>query len=361
MLPVLLKVFVVRFYRTNAGFFLFFFFVFFGAVEGNNLLPYHLSLMKSILGSATVLLLVCGCWLLYHFKCVVFFLKTINSGEGQWLHALQCSPAGRQWRVCATLYTGMFAPVLVYALLVAAFGFAKGFTVPALCVLAFQFLSVTVFVFVIHRRVNDWLAKRLLPSFRLPIQKRFPLFLLFHFTAQRQTLFLALKAFSLLLLYLVLVWNRGRYDNDAFILVYVVVIFAHALLPWLAVGFFEESLSVARNLPLSFFQRAAAFALPYVLLTLPEGVYLFLQADAFTLLHRLAYYLCLPVGLCLLTAVQYSGAQSRNDYLSAACALLFVSIFVFHAQAFGFWLAAQLCVAALLFAGGFYSYEKPEE
>ena len=82
MLYLLNKIFVRTFYAANAGFFLFFFFIFFGAVQGGALVSYHLSLMNSILSSGVTLGLVFFCWTMYHWKCVSFFLKLVNSEEG---------------------------------------------------------------------------------------------------------------------------------------------------------------------------------------------------------------------------------------------------------------------------------------
>src|SRR5690349_12997059 len=112
------KSFVRRFYKANTGLFLFFFFVFFGAVNGSSLVSYHLSLMNSILRSPITLLLVLRCWAFYHVKCTAFFLRIINSEEGTFLIQLQTLPVAKQWLLYLLLYASVYAPVLVYAIVV---------------------------------------------------------------------------------------------------------------------------------------------------------------------------------------------------------------------------------------------------
>lgn len=361
MWPVLSQLFVRSFYRANTGFFLFFFFLFFGAVEGSSLLSYHLSLVKSMLTSSRVLCLVLFCWTLYHLKCTAYFLRIINSAEGRFLANLQALPKSTQWALYGALYTAVYAPVLVYATVVFFVGLNKGYAANASLLLCYQILSMAAFTTVLFYRLNHWPERPKLFSFRLSFQKTYLLLALYHFVTGRKNLLLVLKGFSLCLLYVVLVWNTGRYDNDAFLYFYLVLYLAHAAVPYFAVRFFEHDFAVCRNLPVPLTKRAAAFFIPYLLLVLPEAVYLFYHGAGISLSAKLAYLLNLPACLFLLTAVQYSEAQSREEYLKAVFALAFVMLFAFHAQAFWFWIGVQLVVAATLFATGYYSFERKDE
>lgn len=361
MLSVLSKIFVRSFYRANTGFFLFFFFLFFGAVEGNSLPSYHLSLMNSILTSKVVLLLVLSCWLLYHLKCVSFFLKSINGAEGSFLINLQTISKQRQWVLYTVLYASVYAPVFAYGCILFVVGVKRGYEINAILVLLFQLVSIAIFTGVIYYRINNWLQRITLPSFRFPLRKHFPLLLLFYFTTERKKFLFLLKGISLLLLYTILVWNKTRYDNDAFLYFYLVLLLIHSIVPYLSFQFFEKAFSVCRNLPISLSKRSVAFFLPYLLFFLPEVAYIFYQGDAIPLSHKIAYSLNLPVSLFLLTAFLYSEAQSREEYLKATFALFFVSLFALHVQAFWFWIAIQVIVATILFVSGYYSFERKDE
>lgn len=360
MLQALNNVFVRAFYKANAGFFLFFFFVFFGAVQGGSLLSYHLSLIKSILGSTTILGLVFFCWTGYHLKCTGFFLKTINAEEGRFLYNLQALSKGRQWVFCVLLYGAVYAPVLLYATTVCFIGWQRGYALPSILILLYQILSLAGAAGIIHHRINNWLRDFRFPSFSLPVRKTFLLSVFYYFTAEKKNVLLLIKTFSLLLLYVALVWNRGPFSNDAFILFYLLMVTAHALLPYLSVQFAERRLAFSRNLPLSLFKRAMAYVLPYALLLLPEALYLFIVPNGMPPLLRIAYVVNLAASLFLLTAIQYSEAQNRDEYGKATGGILFISIFVFHVQAFWIWTAVQLLIGSLLFVSGYYRFEAEE-
>lgn len=360
MWPVLSKVFIRSFYSANAGFFLFFLFIFFGAVEGGQLLSYHFSLMKSIVSSTTVLLLVLFFWTLYHLKCTAFFLRIIASHEGAFLFYLQTLSPKRQRGIYTGLYAAVYAPVLFYAVVVAVAGWTLGYTIHAAVILLFQVFSVFFFTKIIQYRLNHWLHVFYFPSFCLPFRKQLLLCTFYHFFIERKNALLLLKAFSLSILYIIVVWNKGRYDNDSFMLFYLVLFLAHAALPYYSVQFLELRFPVYRNLPVPLYRRALVFLLSYTIVVIPEMVYLFYFGDALPVANKLAYSINLPASLFLLTAIQYSEAQSREEYLKATFALFFISIFVLHVEAFWWWIMIQLLIAFVLFASGYYQYEREE-
>src|SRR5690349_21756816 len=113
MLLFLNKLFVRTFYKTNAGFFLFFFFVFFGAVPGGTLPKYHYDIMQGILGSVVTLGVVLFCWTFYHIKCAGFVLKMVNSQEGSLLYNIQAVKKTTQWLHCLFVYLLLYLPVLL--------------------------------------------------------------------------------------------------------------------------------------------------------------------------------------------------------------------------------------------------------
>lgn len=361
MWPVLEKLFVRSFYKANTGFFLFFFFLFVGAVQGGSLVSYHLSLMKSILGSSITLSLVLVCWLFYHVKCTGFFLRVINNREGEFLSSLQVLPRGRQWILCLCLYFVVYVPVLLYSVVLAGVGYTNGAVLTASVVLLFQLCSLVFFTTVVYYRLNHWLEKMAWPAWQLPLPKPFCLLVFFYFTRERKSLLLLLKLLSLALLSIVFIWNQGRYNNDAFLLFYLVLLLAHAALPYFAVQFLEKDFALARNLPLTLAQRAVAFLLAYSLLLLPEGLFILVKADAFSVAQRLAYGVNLLAGLWLLTAFLYSEAQRRDEYLKAGFALVFLSLFFLHVQAYWFWILVQAGIGILLFINGYHRFERVTE
>lgn len=351
------KLFVRQFYAANAGFFLFFFFLFFGAVQGGSLVSYHLSLMKSILGSLTTLSIVLLCWLLYYFKCLSFILRTIKDDRGSFLHVAQAATASKQKMYYFIICLEMYAPVFMYGVLLSTIGFKWGLWKISATVLAYQITIIVFGRYIIYRRMNDWITLTHLPSLSIELPKRFLLIVTNYFAVERKVLLLVLKSFSMAVLYLVLVGNKDRYSHDSFLLFYLLILLAHAVLPFLAVAFVEKKFSTHRNLPIPLWKTATLFLLAYVLTLLPELLYIIYRAENFALEQRCLYYLNFVCSLFLLTAIQYANASSKNEYVKAVFGIVFFSIFALHAQVFWLWIGLQFTIAAILFFTGYYRYE----
>jgi len=360
MLRFLTKLFVYPFYKSNAGFFLFFFFIFFGTVTSGTLVSYHQSLMLSFLSSPIILAGVMLLWLLYHFKCIAFCMKMINSGEGSFLYNFQTISSKTQLLLFFLLHLMMFLPVLAYAITAMAYGWTQGYYGSVASIGLFLIFICCLGSFTLYEIMNNWLRKK--NSFSLDFfhkrPKSFLLFIVYYFLFEKKLLFLLLKTLSLALLYVALVLNKSGFDNDHFILFYLLILLAHAVFAYMSVQFLERRLAFYRNMPLRLIQFAAIYFVTYFLLFLPEFFYMVIHARglmAFTTI--LAYSGIAFSTLCLLTAIQYSEHMNSNEYVKAVFGIFFVSTFALHAEAFLFWMIIQMTIAIILFVSGFYKYE----
>lgn len=361
MAKTLFKLFVESFYKANAGFFLFFFFIFFGTVNGGSLITYHASLLTSILGSWEITGGVFFFWLLYEAKCLLFLHRIINSKEGSFLYNLQALPVKKQMLIYVCIQLLVYAPVMAYSIVAMGFGAKHGYSSAVTIIAAFQILLKAFGTFVIYKRMNNWLKPPYQSAVSINLPKPFFSFLLYHFSSQRKAVLAGLKLFSVLLLYIVLVWNAGKSDNDSFLLFYLLILLAHFIVPFLSVQFLEKELSFCRNLPLQRVQYAVAYLLTYIVLLLPETIYLILYGQSLLSVSEiLAYYGVAIAALFLLTAVQYSEAMDRDEYMKVGFALFFVSIFMLHSKAFILWITIQFLIGLLLFWNGFYKYEEQQ-
>jgi hypothetical protein len=303
MTKTLVKLFVASFYTANTGFFLFFFFIFFGTVNGGTLLSYHASLLTSILGSWQIMGGVFLFWALYEVKCLLFIFRVANSEEGHFVYNIQALPSRSQLLVYAGLQVLLYIPILVYSLVAIGFGLQKGYIFSALVIGAFQLLLVVTSSYIIYKRMNNWLKPRPKHPLTIALPKTFVSYLLHHFSTERKLLLAGLKIFSVLLLYIVLVWNAGKGDNDSFLLFYLLILLSHFIIPFLSVQFFEKELSFSRNMPVKRTQYVLAYLITYTLLLLPEAIYLVLYGQSLVSpLQIFAYYLVAVASLFLLTA-----------------------------------------------------------
>jgi len=257
-------------------------------------------------------------------------------------------------------YIALYAPVLIYSVILSIIGFQRGFSENAFFVIAFQVVSIFLSVLFVFYRHNSWIDKISFHSVSLGLRKPFLLYVLYYLSIEKKVVLLVIKALSLSLLYIVLVWNKGKYDNDSFMLFYLVILMAHAAVPYLAVSFLETNLTICRNVPLSLFKRAAVYIIPYFILLLPELAYILFQADGLPVEHRITYFLNIVTTLFLLTAILYSETAGRDDYIKASFGLFFLSIFALHIQAFWIWIGIQVTISSILFTNGYYKYESAE-
>jgi hypothetical protein len=360
MLCFLIKLFVIPFYKTNTGFFLFLFFLFFGTVNSGSLLYYHQSIMLSFLQSPVILAGVTICWTLYHLKATAFCLRAMNSPDGSFLYNLQILPSARQVVLLFFIYLMIFAPVILYAFIAMAYGYTKGLYGSALGIAAFLLFICCIGTYTLYRRINNWMRKRNTPSFQLlkSRPKPFVLFPAYYFLFEKKALCLSLKSLSLLLLYVALVLNRSDYSDDHFIFFYQLILLLHAVFPYLAVKFLETKLSFYRNLPVPLQRYGLVYFTTYGILFLPEFLYLLFHAKELMPLLTVFGYAGIAVAtMCLLTAVQYAQYMNRKEYVKVIFAIFFVSTLALHAQAFLFWMVVQLTIAIILFWNGFHKHE----
>ncbi len=363
MLRLFSKLFIYPFYRSNAGFFLFFFFFFFGVVNAGTLVSYHQSLMLSFLNSPVLLTGVMVFWTLYHFKCTSYCMQTINSQQGAFLYNLQTIPPKKQILWFLFLHLMIYAPVLLYAIVVMVFGWTKGFYSSVVSIGTFQLIICFIGAYIYYRRINSWPGIKNSFSFHFLHKKPKPfiLVLIYYFLFEKKVLFLLLKTLSLILLYVALVLNRDGYDNDHFIFFYLMILMLHSIFSYLTFQFLEKRLSFYRNLPMRLIRYAGVYFITYLILFLPELFYLLLNARELMPATTIAAYYGITISsLCLMTGVQYSENMSKKEYVKFVFALVFVSTFVLHAHAFWFWIIIQFIMAVILFRSGFYKYETTE-
>src|SRR5687768_12754133 len=119
-LRILIKTQVREFYTINAGYFLFFFFLFFGVVEPGSMIFYHKSIMLGMFNAPAFLGLVMVVWLLYNLKCIFFCSKQFTRPGNNYLINLQAFSPGRQLGLFSVIQTLLYLPVLIYSCFVVA-------------------------------------------------------------------------------------------------------------------------------------------------------------------------------------------------------------------------------------------------
>lgn len=363
---LLLKIWIVPFYRRNTGFFLFFFFLFFGTVSPGSLVSYHFSLIQSILSSYTIFAGALVLWLSYNHKCTQFIFNSITKEEGRFLFQLQALSYRKQLVLFSLVELLFFLPVLTYIAVVAGVASHQN-QLPKAGALALFALLVCIGSSIYYSSLinKTWQYKKPFLSInRFKIIKwKSSLFLLLHFSfLKKKKQLLILKLLSVIVLYIVLVWNGDSYDHDSLVLFLLLIIITHATLAFQYVKFVELSLQFIRNLPVQPIRIFLIYYIAFALLFLPELLYLLIVGFTFLDVPQiLAIYFTLIHTLLLFTTVQYSGTIDNNEFVKVIFGVSFVSIFFFNNEQYTLWATLTLFIALLLFFSGYHLYEPPTD
>lgn len=361
---LLLKIWAIPFYRSNAGFFLFFFFLFFGTVSPGSLVTYHFSLIQSILSSNIILAGVLFLWTCYNHKCTQFIFNSITKEEGNFLYQFQALPFKKQIVLLSLIELFLFFPILSYITIVVVIALHQNQLLQASILILFALSICSISSIYYSNLINKtWIYKKPLLAFnffKITKPKHFHFLLLRLSFQKKKKQLLVLKLISLIAFYIALVWNGDRYDHDSLVLFLLLIIITHAALAFQFVRFIELSLQFFRNLPIQPIRIFLMYYITFIVLLLPELLYLILAGYPLLGIQQiLAVYFTLVHTLLLFTTVQYSGIIDRNEFVKIIFGVSFVSIFFFNSEQYTWWATLTIFIALLLFFTSYSLYEPP--
>jgi hypothetical protein len=361
----LMKVLVKQFYSINAGFFLFGFFFFFGIVKGELLIPYHKSLLLSIISAPLFTGIVCLAWLLYNIKCIQFCSKTINATDSSYIFILKALPPLKQWMIYLLISLFQYLPVFIYSWLVVYTAFNQSMFITGALVAFYQLAMIVLSAFILFRNINqnnlihplDRLLSKFVSLFKIRIG--YYAFLLGHLFYEKKMTFVIVKVFSLLLLSVSFVRNGDDFDNDLFNIFFQVILTAHALLVFYFVGFSESQLQFSRNLPLPLYKAAGMYLFTFSILLLPEAAFMLVNNHGnLTVSNILLQYLIAAATLFLYTAILYGCGLDMESYMLFVFIAFLMIFFLEKSGQQLLSLLAILFIAAIVFKGHYYSFEQ---
>lgn len=274
---VLQKVLVNYFYKVNAGFFLFGFFVLFGLPISP--VAFHLSLISGIIQSQLFLTLVMLAWLIYDFKCLDYILKQLRDPRQSFLFCFTYLPAKKTWIFMLYVQVFIYMPVLLYAIAIVWFAVKKHQYLFAAEIIIFNTVVAATSAFIYMNAIQKkQLFKQTiaLSRFSINLPKSFfsiPLYFLWN---ERKQMLLVTKFFSLMLLYgFIKLYEPERHDIRPIQLCLLLIAASHSAVVFEIRMFEERFLAFSRNLPLKMSGRFIRITLMYACLLLPEFILLF--------------------------------------------------------------------------------------
>jgi hypothetical protein len=280
MTNILIRIFTTGFYRAHAGLFLFIGLVMVGSVPPQFIWEYQKTLMLAFITSGGMMLIVFGIWLLYTLKAVQYIASQLYAVNQQFLfYSINSFSKNRQFKSWAVAHSVILFPILTYgsiAFLVAIF--SHHFLAAAIIFLFMLTLIASgafVFVKLVNRLIdgsNQSFLLRLSSKWKKPFYSLF----IFHLFDKMKVQYLITKFLSWLIIVAIFnLFDDVKHDVRVAGIAVLAIISAHAVLIFQEHVFENQYLVFARNLPYTSFNRFINFFKTYLLLLLPEAIWLF--------------------------------------------------------------------------------------
>ena len=361
VLAILQKVVVNHFYRVNAGFFLFMFFVLFGIPV--NLAQFHLAIINVIIQNPAGLAGGMTLWLLYNFKCINYVVKHLRSPQQQFLFCLNNLSPSSCFGYLIYVQALVYMPVLAYSLVAAIIAFKTHYYISAAIILLFTtvlvLLTAAIYLRALQRRplFNNTV---LLPKINIRLGKplfSLPLYYLLH---NRGQMLLVAKFFSLLALFVFFkLYEVEQYDIRPLLLCFMLATAANSAIVFEAKAFEDTTMFITKNFPISLPQRFGLLLLTYTLLMLPELAFACKGWPLYFHVVDYAQLLLLSVGLLtLFHGSLFTDDMDTDAFYKIVFAILAILFFVILYNPGILLECVLLAVSYGLYASYYYDFEK---
>ncbi len=360
---ILQKVLVNYFYRMNAGFFAFFFFVLFGVVKGGQLINYHLSLMQAFLGSGILLSIVIGIWGLYTLKCANYIIRRLLEPQQLFLSTLNQLSTNKIRGWMLFIHVQVYAPVWIYACIAIGVAIHNGLYQSAFIILiansAFMALAVEWYTSCLRNHGS----KIILMQWELPkvpfIKLAFS-YPLWHLWKERKQMMVLTKLFTLVFLYgFIQLYEPYRPDQRPLLLCFLLIVAAHSTIITQIRTFEYDSLLFMRSLPISMPNRFLKMMLLYLILFIPELIYVWKAYPIhFSWIDYPQLVWMVLVIPSFFHSIQYTHQMKPEEYLNIVFVVMAVLFFMII-YSLTFWLLSlMILLAYVFFHFHFFEFEK---
>jgi hypothetical protein len=332
---VLIKIFARGFFRVNSGLLLFFFVVllsycFFIETAGHvSLLPpeelayYHFIFVRTFISDPLITLFILLFWLLYAIKSWRYVIRQFSVPHHQFLfYSITALSKKQQFRNWFLIQSVIFLPLLGYWIFAMIFGLIFGhYLLPGiilLYILLLTFVSALLYTYSVNTLLEGAKQSYVLQLMRNWPKPYFSLFL-FHVFDRVKLGYLLAQMLSVVAITLAHVLDVGQ-DIRLAGIVMLVSITAHSFIIYHNYRFEETYMRFSRNMPYSRLRRLADLSFVYLILILPEYMWLFSKFEVITATKAL--FLGLSIALLIHTMLYWTGLK-MNIYLRSVFTLFF--------------------------------------
>ena len=274
---ILYKSFVQTFYKQNAGLFAFLVFIMVASVGRANaagLLEYHFTLIRAMLTDNKFLAFVLIAWLLYALKCEQFMADKLQEKNYSFISLLNTKSTSFVSARMLQVQLMFFLPVILYAVFCIWIGIVHQWYVNTIIVCLFILIVCLTGAWRYDRLIRKKIRSVPLLKIDFLLSKGlYVRFVLQYIGARLKMLFLAIKVFSCLFVFgMLLNHSKEEYDMSMFLLFYSFGLMGHGVLIYKIRQMEEFSLGFYRGLPVSLSSRLIQYAVLCLILLIPEIV-----------------------------------------------------------------------------------------
>lgn len=275
ILTILRKTLVVEYYRLNTGFLFLVLMFAFGILRPED----HIALSAYVFASPFLLALVMGIFALYHLKTVFFVRQRLLWDSYEVLYQLVLIPKWQRWMAWLYVQLILWLPVMLYAAFVGFYGWKFGqktaVIVTFIYILFVPITGIMSYEYRIFRPNPDTKLNAVSGYFNRQFKKPYWSYFMLYLFKQNPVLLLTTKGFTcFIVMGICTIYPTDDYDERLLSLGILTIGLVHSVLLLHLYEFEHLQLPLLRNLPLTLRQRAIRYFQLFLLLLLPETLFL---------------------------------------------------------------------------------------
>ena len=334
-----------------------------GRANEVGLLEYHFTLIRAMMTDSRFLVVVLSAWFLYALKCEQFVLDRLQGKDYAFITLLNLQPLSFVFVRMLKVQFLLFLPVLVYAFISLWIGIQHHWYANSIIVFVFtltvSLLAAWRYSMLIRNYGN--IRSRSFLKISFPFPKGLYLNFIFQYIwSQRKMLFLAIKIFSCILLYSMLVSGiKGESDMKMLLLFYSFGLLGHGVLIYKIRQMEEVNLGFYKALPVSLGSRIIQYAVLYLIIFVPEIIIILQMIPAYLNYHYVFVLIFFGWGiLMLLNSLLFISLVRPFDYLKIVSGIY---LMIFIAVLTGVTIPFTIClflISIYLFFQNYYGFAK---
>ncbi|PIQ20859.1 MAG: hypothetical protein COW65_12540 [Cytophagales bacterium CG18_big_fil_WC_8_21_14_2_50_42_9] len=365
----LIKIFAKGFYRVHAGLLLalfiiiFIYFLFINVLEQTRITPeerlmYNLSLVLAFITNPVVMAVVFILWLIYTVKSWQYVAGQLRLADQQFIfYSSTAMPQVHQFKSWFLVQAIILLPIISYGLFSLAIGIMFDYFVMPVIILLYILLLTVVSALVYIKWLNK-LRETENQSYLLKIAARWrkPFFSLFiyHVFAKLKLAYGLTKILSgIAIAGLLHFFSDVKQDIRVAGIIVLTVITAHTILIYQEHRFKEIYMGFSRNLPYRRRKLLADYIFLFILLLLPESIWLLVHYKVLPATGLFLFGLSTALLFCSL--LYWLGLNMRK-YLRWVGGLFLLFLLLIMFGCLWFLVFLNLGVAFLLFYRNYYAY-----